>query len=60
MWVLIGDAELDEGSNHEAIAFAGPAGLERLHTVVVDNASATLRPARRHRRPVRGRGLVRR
>ncbi|GHF78225.1 transketolase [Streptomyces thermodiastaticus] len=40
VWVLIGDAELDEGSNHEAIAFAGPAGLERLHTVVVDNASA--------------------
>src|SRR6476619_6873820 len=31
VWVLIGDAELDEGSNHEAIAFAGPAGLERLH-----------------------------
>ncbi|WP_324785800.1 transketolase [Streptomyces sp. H51] len=40
VWVLIGDAELDEGSNHEAIAFAGPAGLGRLHTVVVDNASA--------------------
>ncbi|MFI6208282.1 transketolase [Streptomyces sp. NPDC051041] len=40
VWVLIGDAELDEGSNHEAIAFAGPAGLDRLHTVVVDNASA--------------------
>jgi transketolase len=31
---------LDEGSNHEAIAFAGPAGLDRLHTVVVDNSSA--------------------
>ncbi|CAL9588403.1 Ferredoxin fas2 [Streptomyces sp. enrichment culture] len=41
VWTLIGDAELDEGSNHEAIAFAGPAGLERLHTVVVDNSSAT-------------------
>ncbi|MER6331183.1 transketolase [Streptomyces sp. NPDC001034] len=41
VWVLIGDAELDEGSNHEAIAFAGPAGLDRLHTVVVDNASAS-------------------
>ncbi|QLJ03821.1 transketolase [Streptomyces sp. NEAU-sy36] len=41
VWVLIGDAELDEGSNHEAIAFAGPAALERLHTVVVDNASAS-------------------
>ncbi|GGS87893.1 MULTISPECIES: transketolase [Streptomyces] len=45
VWVLTGDAELDEGSNHEAIAFAGATGLERLHTVVVDNASA------RHARP---------
>ncbi|WP_428935896.1 transketolase [Streptomyces sp. ACT015] len=41
VWVLVGDAELDEGSNHEAIAYAGPAGLERLHTVVVDNSSAS-------------------
>ncbi|MER8156917.1 transketolase [Streptomyces sp. NPDC094472] len=41
VWVLVGDAELDEGSNHEAIAYAGAIGLERLHTVVVDNASAT-------------------
>jgi transketolase len=41
VWVLIGDAELDEGSNHEAIAYAGPAGLEQLHTLVVDNSSAT-------------------
>ncbi|WP_329335289.1 transketolase [Streptomyces sp. NBC_01352] len=41
VWVLVGDAELDEGSNHEAIAFAGPAGLDRLHTVVIDNASAS-------------------
>ncbi|MGW4048583.1 transketolase [Streptomyces sp. NPDC004721] len=41
VWVLTGDAELDEGSNHEAIAYAGPAGLEQLHTVVVDNASAS-------------------
>ncbi|MFD4131093.1 transketolase [Streptomyces goshikiensis] len=40
VWVLIGDAELDEGSNHEAIAYAGSAGLERLHTVVIDNDSA--------------------
>ncbi|WP_326693618.1 transketolase [Streptomyces sp. NBC_01766] len=40
VWVLIGDAELDEGSVHEAIAYAGPAGLEQLHTVVIDNASA--------------------
>ncbi|MFE5211949.1 transketolase [Streptomyces sp. NPDC056600] len=41
VWVLTGDAELDEGSNHEALAFAGPAGLERLHAVVVDNSSAS-------------------
>ncbi|WP_411089153.1 transketolase [Streptomyces sp. 061-3] len=41
VWVLIGDAELDEGSNHEAIAYAGPARLDQLHTLVIDNASAT-------------------
>ncbi|MFC7303636.1 transketolase [Streptomyces monticola] len=41
VWVLVGDAELDEGSNHEAIAFAGPARLDRLHTLVIDNASAS-------------------
>jgi len=37
---LIGDAELDEGSNHEAIALAGRLGLERLTAIVVDNQSA--------------------
>ena len=41
VFVLIGDGELDEGSNHEAIAFAGRAGLGQLTAVVVDNASAT-------------------
>jgi transketolase len=41
VWVLIGDAELDEGSNHEALAHAGAAHLDRLHTVVIDNSSAT-------------------
>jgi transketolase len=41
VWTLIGDAELGEGSNHEAIAFAGPAALDRLHAVVVDNSSAS-------------------
>jgi transketolase len=39
--VLVGDAELDEGSNHEAIALAGRLGLDRLTVVVVDNRSAT-------------------
>ncbi|MBO1329751.1 transketolase [Streptomyces sp. VRA16 Mangrove soil] len=41
VWTLVGDAELDEGSNHEAIAFAGAVGIERLHAVVADNLSAT-------------------
>lgn len=41
VWVLVGDAELDEGSNHEALAFAGSYGLDSLHTVVIDNSSAT-------------------
>lgn len=40
--VLVGDAELDEGSNHEAIAVAGRLRLARLTAVVVDNASASL------------------
>jgi transketolase len=38
---LVGDAELDEGSNHEAIAYAGRAGLDRLTVVAIDNASST-------------------
>nr|WP_228456208.1 transketolase [Streptomyces durbertensis] len=41
VWVLVGDAELDEGSNHEAIDFAGAVGLAALHAVVIDNRSAT-------------------
>ncbi|MGA6166819.1 transketolase [Amycolatopsis magusensis] len=40
--VLLGDAELDEGSNHEAIALAGREGMEALTAVVVDNQSASL------------------
>lgn len=38
---LLGDAELDEGSNHEAIALAGRLGVDRLTAVVVDNRSAS-------------------
>jgi transketolase len=38
---LVGDAELEEGSNFEAIQLAGRLGLERLTVVVVDNASST-------------------
>ena len=36
---LLGDAEMGEGSNHEAIALAGRFGLERLTAVVIDNRS---------------------
>src|SRR5690348_3420813 len=39
--VLVGDAELDEGSNHEAIELAGALGLDNLAVVVVDNSSST-------------------
>jgi transketolase len=39
--VLLGDAELDEGSNHEAIAYAGAVGLDSLTAIVVDNRSRT-------------------
>ncbi|GAA1341744.1 thiamine pyrophosphate-dependent enzyme [Saccharothrix algeriensis] len=39
--VLVGDAELDEGSNHEAIALAGRMGLGNFTVVVVDNESGT-------------------
>lgn len=41
VFCLVGDAELDEGSNHEAIAVAGRIGLEELTCVAVDNESST-------------------
>ena len=41
--VLVGDAELDEGSNAEAIELAAAFGLDRLTCVVIDNASASYR-----------------
>jgi transketolase len=41
VYVLVGDAELDEGSNHEAITYAGATGLGNLTAIVVDNQSAT-------------------
>lgn len=41
VYVLLGDAELDEGSNHEAIAYAGATGLDQLTAIVIDNRSAT-------------------
>jgi len=42
VYCLIGDGELDEGSNHEAIAIAGRFELSKLTVVVVDNRSSTL------------------
>jgi transketolase len=39
--VLLGDAELDEGSNHEAIALAGREAMDQLTAVVIDNSSST-------------------
>lgn len=42
VYVLLGDAELDEGSNHEAIAFSGAFGLGDFVAIVIDNQSATL------------------
>lgn len=41
LFCLVGDAELDEGSNHEAIVFAGRAGLERITVVAIDNHSSS-------------------
>lgn len=41
VYVLLGDAELDEGSNHEAIAYAGATGLGNLTAIVLDNRSAS-------------------
>jgi transketolase len=40
VFVLLGDAELDEGSNHEAIAYAAAVRLP-ITAIVIDNQSAT-------------------
>jgi transketolase len=39
--VLVGDAELDEGSNHEALELAPALSLDALTVVVVDNRSSS-------------------
>jgi transketolase len=39
--VLVGDTELDEGSNHEALELAPALGLDALTVVVVDNRSTS-------------------
>jgi transketolase len=41
VYVLVGDGELDEGSNHEAIALASRLGVDRLTAIAVDNGSAS-------------------
>ena len=41
VFCLVGDAELDEGSNHEAIAFAGRAAIDNLVCVAIDNSSSS-------------------
>jgi transketolase len=41
VFCLIGDGELDEGSNHEAIAIAGRRHLDSLTVIIVDNQSAS-------------------
>ena len=41
VYCLVGDAELEEGSNFEAIQFAGRAGLDLLTAIVIDNRSST-------------------
>lgn len=38
---LIGDAEFDEGSNSEAVVYAGSIGLGNLTAVVIDNQSSS-------------------
>jgi transketolase len=42
VWCLVGDGELDEGSNWEAMQYAGRVGLGSLTAIVVDNNSAAL------------------
>jgi len=41
VFVLVGDAELDEGSNSEAIVYAGAVGLANLVVIAVDNQSSS-------------------
>jgi len=59
VFCLVGDGELDEGSNWEAIQYAGRVGLDRLTAVVVDNASGDARMAGRDRGAFPDRGVER-
>jgi transketolase len=40
VWCLLGDAELDEGLNWEAVQYAGRMGLASLTAIVIDNDSS--------------------
>ncbi|HLY85391.1 MAG TPA: hypothetical protein VKO84_02585, partial [Gaiellaceae bacterium] len=40
VWCLVGDGELDEGSNWEAVQYAGRVGPGSLTAIVVDNDSS--------------------
>jgi transketolase len=42
VFCLVGDAELEEGSNWEAVQYAGRVGLASLTAIVIDNRSSTL------------------
>lgn len=39
-FVLVGDGEMDEGSNHEAIAVAARRNVDNLTAIVIDNQTA--------------------
>jgi transketolase len=41
VWCLVGDAELEEGSNWEAVQYAGRIGLGSLTAIVIDNDSSS-------------------
>jgi transketolase len=41
VYCLLGDAELDEGSNHEAISLAARMGFGQLVAIVIDNDSSS-------------------
>ena len=58
--VLVGDAELDEGSNHEALELAAALGSPALTVVVVDNRSSSYAVPGRIAAAVRRRGLAHR
>ena len=41
VFCLLGDAELEEGSNWEAVQYAGRSGLGTLTAIVIDNDSSS-------------------